>query len=100
MNCDRTSTTASVVAHNGHATTGPEFNELQLWELGCLLHDKTQRICWTCTTNINHLVSVLQLENLDGLLNRTMGICLCAMTGMSTTNDELQLRRLHSLQQS
>ena len=31
-------------------------------------------------------------------LNRTMGICLCAMTRMSTTNDGLQLQRLHSLQ--
>ena len=38
--------TAPVVAHNGHATTGPEFNELQLWELGCLLTDCT-RTCWT-----------------------------------------------------
>ena len=27
----------------------------------------------------------------------TVGICLSAMTGMST-NDELQLRRLHSMQ--
>ena len=30
-------------------------------------------------------------------LNRTMGICLCAMTRMSATSDGLQLRRLHSL---
>ena len=28
---------APVVVHNGHATTGPEFSELHLWELNCLL---------------------------------------------------------------
>ena len=89
MNCARTSTTASVVALDGHATTGPEVNELQLWELGCLLHDRTRGICWTCTTNIDHLVNVLQQENLNGILNsKTIGSGLCTMTGMSTTSEE------------
>ena len=50
------STTASVVAHNGCATT--------------------------CTANDDHLINVLQLESLFG---KTKGTCICATTGMSTT---------------
>ena len=35
---------------------------------------------------VEHLVNVLQQENLRGLLNsETMGTCLCAPTGMMTT---------------
>ena len=140
---DPTSTTSRDIDHQSlhtkaHATTCPDHQELQLWELGCLLHDCTReldwhnkdidnlvhvqqleslwrtrgicicattgmsttwpkhstscncgistvshnsaRICWTCTTHIDHLVNVLQ-ENLSGFVNRTMGICLCATTG-------------------
>ena len=62
MNCATSSTKASVVAHNGHATT--------------------------CTTNVDHLINVLQLEKLDG--NRTKGICNCATTGRSTTSRKAQ----------
>ena len=76
--------TASVVAHNGHATTSLEFNELQLWELGCLLH--------VCTRELH----VLHVENLCG--KRTKGNSICATTGVSTTlskeDDEPQLRDL------
>ena len=47
---------------------------------------------------VEHLVNVLQQENLRGLLNsETMGTCLCAPTGMMTTlKRELQLRQLHN----
>ena len=41
--------TAAVVAHNGHATTSPEFNRLQLWELGCLSTSAREN-CRTCKT--------------------------------------------------
>ena len=41
----------------------------------------TQRACNdTCTTDVDHLVNVLQLEKLND-----HGICLCTMTEMSTT---------------
>ena len=55
----------SVVAHQRACQQpGPKFNELQLWELGCLPRLRTT--CWTCTTNVDHLINVLQLENLCG----------------------------------
>ena len=56
----------------------------QLWELDCLLHECTEN-CTTCQPNIDHLVNVLQRKNLYVFLKRgTIGICLCATTGMST----------------
>ena len=48
--------TAAVVAHNGHATTSPEFNELQLWELNCLLHNLHVRTCKTAQTRTSATV--------------------------------------------
>ena len=59
----------------------PESNELQLWDLDCL----------TCTTNIDHLVNVLQLENLYGFPDRNKGNCLCATTGTSSDGRHLSL---------
>ena len=76
---------ASVVAHNGHATTVSMLNGLQLWELDCLLTD-------CCTTDIEHLVNELQLENLNGFLTemsttltRRLRTWRCTITGMSRT---------------
>ena len=57
-----------------------ELQRLQLWELGCLLHACTRELD-RHNKDIDHLVNVQQLENLW----RTMGICLCATTEMSTT---------------
>ena len=54
----------------------------------------TQRACNdTCTTDVDHLVNVLQLENLNDHGNRPV-------RNDRDVNDELQLRRVHSLQQS
>ena len=42
--------------------------------------------CGPAHRDVEHLVNVLQQENLRGLLNsETMGTCLCAPTGMMTT---------------
>ena len=43
------------------------------------------RIAGPHNRDVDHLIYVLQLENLCGLLEETMGICICATTGMSTT---------------
>ena len=76
----------------------PKYDELQLWELGCLSTCALQN-CWTCTNEVDHLINVLQLENLYG--KRTKGICICATTEVSTTLskefDELQLWDLDCL---
>ena len=53
------------------------------------------------TRDIDHLVHELQLETNYGLLNsKTMGIGLCTMTGKSTTDEKLQLWKIHSFLQS
>ena len=61
----------------------------------------TQRACNNLHSKRQHLINVLQLENLFG--KRTNGICIFATTGMSTTwskeFDELQLRDLDCLPQ-
>ena len=85
------------------ATTNDQDDLVQssttaMWELGCLLHTCTRKLDRHNRDN-DHLVSVLQLENFYGFLNRTMENCLCNTTEMSTTwsiIDELQLRNLHS----
>ena len=74
--------TAPVVAHDGHAPTCPEFNELSALE--------NYR---TCTTNVDHLINVLQMENHYG--KRTKGICICATTGMTTTLSKHGCDELH-----
>ena len=56
---------ASVVEHNGHVND--LVQEKRTATVGSRLSShRQQRICWTCTTNIDHLVNVLQLENLSG----------------------------------
>ena len=85
MNC---ATTASVVAHNGRVNDLVQAKKrVQLWELGCPLHVCTRER--DLHNSIDHLVSVLQLENFYGFLNRTMGICLCNTTEMSTNTTSL-----------
>ena len=55
----------------GMATTVSSFNELQLWDLNCLLTDCSRGPCWTCTTEtFRTFVNVLQLENLSAFLNQ------------------------------
>ena len=49
----------------------------------------------TCTTDVDHLVNVLQLENLNDHGNLPV-----RNDRDVDDNDELQLRRVHSLQQS
>ena len=51
--------------------------------------------CWSCTTNIDHPVNVLQLEKLNDYGNLPM-----RHDRDVVDNDGLQLRRLHSLLQS
>ena len=72
---------ASVVAHQRACKQQrPNFNELQLWELDCLLTACTRGICLTCT----NLVNGLQLGNNDGPTNSPdHGTSLCATTGKS-----------------
>ena len=70
-----------VVAQNEHATTVQNQTSCNCG-ISTVSHD-CARTCWTCTTDVDHLINVLQLENLYG--NQTKGICICATTGMSTT---------------
>ena len=49
--------------------------------------------CRTCTTNVDHLINVLQKESHCG--NRTKGICICATTGMTTTVSKHEYDELH-----
>ena len=79
---------ASVVAHQQvRQQQCPCFDELQLWDLDCLLTACTRGICWTCTTGTSNTLSInsLQQGKLSGLLNWTKGNGLCARTGLSTT---------------
>ena len=79
-NLDELHTTAPVVAHKGHVNDLVQsFNELHLWELGCLLHVCTRELAGPRNRDVDHLINVLQLENLCGLLDKTMGICICAI---------------------
>ena len=56
---------ASAVEHNGHVND--LVQEKRTATVGSRLSShRQQRICWTCTLNIDHLVNVLQLENLSG----------------------------------
>ena len=53
--------------------------------------------CRTCTTNVDHLVNELHLENLHDFLNRgTKRICMCATTEMSTTLTHELCTTLHN----
>ena len=76
---------------------GPR-NGLQLWDLDCL-HTACTGTCWTCTTNVDHLINVLQMENLkdhgnphlrhdrvvdDNVQFDTVRTCLCNRTAIST----------------
>ena len=83
---------APVVAHNGHATT-VQINTSCNCGISTVSHD-CARTCWTCTKSIDHLVNVLQLENLDGRPRESASAprqgCrrtprLCMITGTSTT---------------
>ena len=87
-NCMITGTSTTLLKRHGHLScTHGHVNHLvqssttAMWELGCLLHTCTRKLDRHNRDN-DHLVSVLQLEKIYGFLNRTMGICLCATTGM------------------
>ena len=50
---------ASVVAHQRTCQQPTSiFNELQLWDLDCLLTACTRGICWTCTTGTSNTLSM------------------------------------------
>ena len=58
MNCTRTSTMDICrCTQRACERPGPRTG-VQLWDLDCLLTALT-RTCWTCTTNVDHLINVL-----------------------------------------
>ena len=99
---------ASVVEHNGHVND--LVQEKQTATVGSRLSShRQQRICWTCTTNIDHLVNVLQLgitvENHGNLhlrhdgdvddMPRTLRTWRCTITGMSPSCPRTATVELH-----
>ena len=106
---------ASVVAHNGHATLSKqEYDELQLWDLDCLLTDCTRGICWTCTTEASTPCQLTATgeslwfseqsgpqrspsrhdRDVDDLDIRGLCTCRCTTTGMSNPVQEQYLKNL------
>ena len=82
--------TAPVVAYNKHATTSPEYNESN-WESSAVFSTSAQENCTTCTNEVEHLINVLQLENLCGKRTATVGSRLSP----TTANELLGLHNKH-----
>ena len=92
MNCMRTSIMGGCrCTQRACERPGPKYG-LQLWEL-----DRSSRPEPELAGPAQKTSTILSMY-CSWRISMTMGICLSAMTGMSTTNDGLQLRRLHSLQ--
>ena len=92
MNCMRTSTMGGCrCTQRACERPGPKYG-LQLWELDCSSRPEPE------LAGPAQRTSTILSMYCSWRISTTMGLCLCAMTGTSTTNDGLQLRRLHSLQ--
>ena len=63
MNGTRHRPRALVVAHNGYATTGPKYDELHCGSPAVSSTSALEK-CRTYTTNVDHLINVLQLGKL------------------------------------
>ena len=57
----------------------------QLWELGCLIHECTEELHDLQTQHRSPCQCTATEESLCFFLNRTIGVCICATTEMSTT---------------
>ena len=85
MNCMRTSTM-------GNCCCTQRACERPRPKYGCncgisTVSRRPEPNCWTCTSNVDHFSLYCTWR-----ITMTMGNCLSAMTGMSTTNNGLQLR--------
>ena len=66
----------------GMSTTLSKEETAQLWDLDCLPHLRTN--CRTCTTKSITLSMYCSWR--ISVVKRTMGICICATTGVTTTS--------------
>ena len=94
MKCATSSSTASVVAHNGQVNDLVQRIQRDA-NVGARLSPPRvhSRTAGPTQKNVDHLINLLQLEKRDG--NRTKGICICATTGMSTTGSKHENDKLH-----